>query len=147
MQISGGGAANVGSSNITDGAIINADINAAAGIALSKLSGLIGNPGSFISIETTYAATHSLTTVANQQVLVFATCDVSGTANTIDATLLSYNGVEKHRINSDRSGVGYYDGIFLMYTEIPGAGTANITLTSGATMGNPKIIVIKMMIG
>lgn len=137
----GGGSA-VGSAEITDGAIVDEDINAAAAIALTKLSGLIGNPGSFLSVETSTSTTYSLTTVANQRVVVFAKFWLSGGAGETNATL-AYNGVTKDTTDAMNSTAS--ESNMLMYTEVPGAATANITLTAGAGSFNAvKIIVFKV---
>lgn len=146
MKLGSGGGV-VGSAQITDGAIVNADINAAAAIALTKLSGLVGNPGSFISIETTTGTTHSLTTVANQRVFVFAKGNVATGGGSNRTVTLAYNSVSKD-IAAVLANTSAKESFALGYSEIPGAGTQNITVTIDAdTIENVKIFVVKLMVG
>lgn len=101
-----------------------------------------------ITIETTSGATHSLTTTAGQRVIVLAKGNFNpgGTVNGGNATLV-YNGVTK-----DTSAYGQSGGsssnkypFALMYTETPGAATANVVIaTSTGSVENGMIIVIKI---
>lgn len=139
------GGSQVNSANIVDDAILNADINASAAIALSKLSGLIGNPGSFISIESTIGTTHSLTTVANQKVFVIAITNTN--FGSVQQTVtLAYNGVTKHD-HIDQGASGADHTVVLAYEEIPGAATADITLTASGALHETRIFVVKLMVG
>jgi hypothetical protein len=140
------GGASVTTSEIVDGTIVNADINAAAAIALTKLSGLIGNPGTFLSVEQTTGATHSLTTVANQRVIVIGKCDGAALGGGVAGMTLSYNGVEKDRAGFQADSDNGPDALIAFYSEVPGAGTQNITIgTFGSvTLSNQKILVIKL---
>lgn len=101
-----------------------------------------------ITIETTSGTTHSLTTTANQRVIVFAKGNLNpgGGANGGDATL-AYNAVTKDTVSYGTSG-GSSSTRFpftLMYTETPGAATQNITLaTSTGSVSNGLIVVIKI---
>lgn len=145
MKIGSGGSV-VGSAQITDGAIVNADINNAAAIDLTKLAGLIGNPGNFVSIDVASGATYSLTTVANQKVFVLAVITGDGSGGFTTARL-KYNAVDK-----DTRDVGYYSPeawtAVLMYSEIPGAGTQNVTVTMDAgTVTNCRMVIVKLKIG
>lgn len=92
------------------------------------------------NIETTSSTTtvtHSLTTIAGQRVVVFAKGKkTSGVAG--DITLL-YDGVVKDTISSADSGP-----FALMYTEVPGAGTKNITISNGGS--NEVILVFKSVL-
>ena len=98
-------------------------------------------------IETTAGATHSLTTVAGQAVIVWATGNVNGNSNDRTVTL-KYNGVTKCQTVSDGVGLTGSDQqvpFALMYTEVPGAATANITVDAGAVnVFDVKIIVLKI---
>lgn len=137
---SGGGV--VGSAQITDGAIVNADVNAAAAIVQSKIAGTANGNTDIIAAESSYATTHSLTTVAGQRVVVIASVRPDGAAGLVTVSL-QYNGVTKHStvVGSNSDG----QMVTLMYTEVPGAATANITLTTTAgTLDEPCIMVIKM---
>lgn len=137
---SGGGV--VGSAQITDGAIVNADVNAAAAIVQSKIAGTANGNTDIIAAESSYATTHSLTTVAGQRVLVFATFRPDGAAG-LTTVELKYNGVTKHSASVGSNSDGQM--VMLMYTEVPGAATANITLTSSAgTLLAPCIMVLKL---
>lgn len=94
-------------------------------------------------IETTIGATHSLTTVAGQKVIVWAKGTQVGNASNTNISL-KYNGVTKDSLTA--LDVSSDDQTFsLMYTETPGAGTANITVTTDqATLRDVVIIVMKI---
>lgn len=99
-----------------------------------------------VSSEFTDGATHSLTTTANQRVVVFATGQLH-TASSLNETLtIAYNAVTKQTIVSD-TGNSWSSNIVpfsLTYTETPGAATANIVVASSAgSVSNVKIVVIK----
>jgi hypothetical protein len=88
-------------------------------------------------------ATLSLTTIAGQKVIVIAKGNYSG-ASGADTVLLKYNGVTKDTLAIDGiDSANESNAFMLMYTETPGAATANITVTSGYTLGNIVIIAIK----
>lgn len=107
----------------------------------------VGNPAPFFSIETTTGTTHSLTTVANQRVVVFVKGGFTGTSSL--ATIeLKYNGVTKDSVPMQISASGDDYSFALMYSEVPGAGTQNITVTATlGTISNVKIVVQKLLIG
>lgn len=95
-------------------------------------------------IETTSGTTHSLATVASQQVIVFAKGHYTGTSSDANI-LLNYNGVEKDKVVIDSSSTGDNVPFSLMYTETPGLATQDITVTSSAgSVNDVKIIVIKI---
>lgn len=97
-----------------------------------------------VSVESTAAATHSLTTVADQVVMVIAKGVYTG-ESTEQTVTLAYNGVAKDTvvIDADISSERY--PFTLVYTETPGAATANITLTaSSGTINQPVIMVQKI---
>lgn len=147
MPVFFGGAANVGSAEIVDGAIVNADINAAAAIALTKIASLIGNPGGLISIETTTGVTHSLTTVAGQKVLVFVKGDITDGTGLTRTLTTQYNAVTKDTVLSMGGGGATVNPFAMHYTEIPGAATQNITVAASAgTLSNVVIMVIKLQV-
>lgn len=105
-------------------------------------SDFVANPSEFFSIESSAGASHSLTTNGKQRVLVFASGRVSGDNNDMTVTL-RYNGVGKHAVTL-RSGVSSYGIAFsLMYTEIPAAGTQNITVTTN--LGSVSDVVITVL--
>lgn len=98
-----------------------------------------------ITMESTSSATHSLTTTAGQTVMVWASGQVyfsgSGTAITL---ALKYGGVTKHTYDVDTATSGGDRFAFsLMYTETPGAGTANITM-EGTNLSSVVIMVLKL---
>ena len=142
------GGSNVGSAQINDGAIVNADVNAAAAIAQSKLAGSANGDTDLIAFELTNGATHSLTTVANQRVLVIVRAGIRVNSSTLDGTItVSYGGVGKKTIGWDVPSVGTSSlaPVTLMYTEVPGAATANITVASSVYgLEDVQIVVIKM---
>lgn len=99
-----------------------------------------------ITVETTSGNTHSLTTTAGQRVIVFAKANKTG-AITGSAAKLLYNSVLKDTVDFADAGVSENRRYpyTLMYTETPGAATANIEITQGTgTPANGKIIVIKI---
>jgi hypothetical protein len=105
--------------------------------------------GNTITIETTSGSlTHSLTTIAGQKVVVWA----SGVAllnNSVGITItLAYNGVAKHEKTIDYTGNGRMN-FDLMYTETPGADTQDITLTidGGKSFDETQCKIIVMKIG
>lgn len=96
------------------------------------------------SVETTTGVTHSLTTVAGQTVLVFAKGNVATGSGSNRVVTLAYNGVSKDTVNvvSNTSAKACFA---LGYSEIPGAGTHDITVTISAdTIENVKIFVTKL---
>lgn len=99
----------------------------------------------FPTIETTSGATHSLTTVAGQVVVVWAKADISESSASATITL-KYNGVTKDTaVYTDNDAGAKVTPMALMYTETPGAATQNITLeTSTGSLSNVKIIVMKL---
>src|SRR4051794_4174709 len=86
-----------------------------------------------VSFETTAGTTHSLTTVANEKVLVIAKGSTTGGTVT-----LSYNGVQKDSVTTTANRSAWC----LMYTETPGAATANIII--GGSDSEYVIIGIKL---
>lgn len=136
MQIFGGGSSSVASANIQDDSILNADINSAAAIAQSKIAGSTNGNTDLIAVEVATSSPMSVTTVAGQRLVVMACGYANGAPGAIT---LAYNGVAKCVTQSNDYGNG--DQPFaLMYSEVPGAGTQNITC--GGTV--QKIIVIKI---
>jgi hypothetical protein len=145
MGIFTGGGSQVGSAQINDGAIVNADVNAAAGIAQSKIAGNANAAGDIVSVETTAGVTHALTTLAGERVLVIAKGNLSdgtGTARTIS---LNYNGVAQDSVVTTGGGSATRIGFCLTYTAIHGADTQNITVTTtGGALENVDIMVLKL---
>jgi len=100
------------------------------------------------TIETTAGTTHSLTTTANQKVIVWATGLTSiptGSPGQITVDL-KYDGTLKKSTTPrivDTTG-GTRIPFFLMYTETPGAGTKNVTVTASETFFDVTIIVMKI---
>jgi len=97
-----------------------------------------------ITIETTTGTTHSLTTTANQRVIVWAKGRSTDSGSNTDI-LLNYNGVQKDIVSlgEDGSTSNVIFPFSLMYTETPGAATQNITITGG-TVSEAVIIVMKI---
>ena len=111
-------------------------------------SDLKGNPAPFYSIEETVGTTHSLTTVANQKVLVIVKGDFTGSSNQ-QTISLKYDGVDKDTVEVRHSSASNgFLPFTLMYTEVPGAATKNITVTvSVGTIARVRITVQKLLIG
>ena len=100
-----------------------------------------------IEIETTAGATHSLTTVANQKVIVWAKGELHAVSAGAGSrtVLLKYNGVTKDTVVPYNENVTTYRSFALMYTETPGAGTHDITVTVDSdSIANVVIIVMKI---
>lgn len=137
------GGTTVSGATIQDESIYNADIAPDASIARSKLN----ITGGSIQVETTVGATHSLTTLAGQIVMVFGFCDVEQGHFGNEVVTLSYNSVTKDTAQSDDDNISANIRLSyaLAYTETPGAATANIVLASGTgTIQNPRIFVLKI---
>jgi hypothetical protein len=117
----------------------------AAGTATGATGATLVTPTSFGPvIETTSGATHSLTTIADQRVVVWVKGQFTGVSTDTTVTL-SYNGVSKDTVLVDPSSSGDNVPFALMYTETPGAATADITVTtSGGSVADVKIIVLKI---
>lgn len=139
-----GGASNISSSQIVDGTIINADIAAAAAIAQSKIAAGLNANTDLFTIERTEGTTHSLTTLANQRVVVFVTGTNTDGTGTLRTNNVKYGGVTKATCISDGAGSATNPPIAMNYTEVPGAATADITVdTDGGTLSNVVILVLK----
>lgn len=137
------GGSNVASAQIIDGSIVNADVNAAAAIAQSKLAGIAGAAGDLLAVEHTAGATHSLVTTGNEIVVVFAKGAFTGDSNEQTVTL-AYNAVAKDTTNIRLAASGNKGNFIVMYTERPAAGTQNVTVAVGAgTLSDVDIIVLK----
>lgn len=105
------------------------------------LMGLAADP----AISTAATTTLSLTTIANQRVIVWAKGDVDNSFVNGDTTItLAYNGVTKDSARIHTPAANAATGTIpftLMYTETPGAATQNITVSGGQ---NVVIIVLKL---
>jgi len=98
-------------------------------------------------IETTIGTTHSLTTVADEKVIVWAKGTIVIDPLSARTVSLKYDGTTKDTIASVGCGAGGDMTVpfSLQYTETPGAGTKNITVTtSGGTLARVVIIVMKI---
>lgn len=118
----------------TDTARAITPANLAAGIAAAL--------NDLIIIETTAGATHSLTTIASQKVIVWAKGNINQTGG-IQTVNLKYNSVTKDTSSIFQGNTNEPASFSLMYTEVPGAATANITV-DGVTVENVVIIVLKV---
>ena len=119
MPLAGGGSGSVTGVNIVDGSISNADIASNAAIASSKID---------MAIYSVAGTTLSITTTATSKVQVFA----KGTGNNAGAgwLKLNYDGVQKDIVNIHGGNSAFVvQCMTCMYTEVPGAGTKNITIT------------------
>lgn len=108
---------------------------------LATTAFVIANSGP-ITLETTTGVTHSLVTTAVQRVIVWAKGTVSNNGSTAGIAL-KYGGTQKDVIVTINTAVD--QSFSLMYTETPGAATANITVeTSYGSLTNVVIIVMKI---
>lgn len=98
-------------------------------------SDLIG-ANALVQIVSGTGTTLSLTTIANQKVVVIATGYQNSAGGTIPTLELKYDGTTKHSVVNERNNIPFT----LMYSETPGAGTKNITVTTTAgTIANVVI--------
>lgn len=124
------------------------------GTGASTAAGARSNLGvKAVDYEGTTSTTHSLTTVASEEVAVWAKgwLNMSGDGTAAVVTL-NYNAVEKDRVEIQFSSNDTFAGdvplnnarepFALMYFETPGAATQNITVsTTAGTLTNVKIMV------
>lgn len=101
------------------------------------------------SVVSSSTTTLSLTTLAGQRVVVMAkgTSQPGSAASFSDTILLKYNGVTKDTVTiaGDTDATVPYYGFSLMYTEVPGAGTHDITVTCGSSVSD--VVIIAQIIG
>lgn len=122
---------------------IDAIVAAGAPAATATTTGLVYLP----VIETTAGATHSLTTVANEKVIVWVKGYLTESSSNNTTITLSYNSVAKDTTvaNENDSTNNLTHPFALMYTETPGAATADITVTtSQGSLSAVVIIVLKI---
>lgn len=122
---------------------IDAIVAAGAPAATTTTTGLSYIP----IIETTTGTTHSLTTVAGQQVIVWAKGNVAYTSAGAQSgnVTLSYSGVQKDVTIPYNENNTINKTFSLMYTETPGAATEDITVAASfGTIANVVIIVLKI---
>lgn len=145
--VTGGGASNISSDQITDETIANVDVAVNAGIEQHKIEPSQMDNTDLIAFESTDGVSHSLTTVAGQRVLVRVTGNVNVTNAVATVTVLD-NGVSKQTVNAGGTGAGGSQraGFAMEYTELRGAVTANITVTTSiGSIENCIITVTKLM--
>lgn len=118
---------------------------ATAGDSNGETGAVLVRPNNFGPlVETTTGVTHSLTTTTGQRVVVWASGEVSVGVGATVTVNLKYNAVTKHTVSLGSASADGSDRAFsLMYTETPGAATANITV-DGGTLANVVIIVLKL---
>lgn len=149
MPVFTGGGSSVGTAEINDGAIVNVDVNAAANIALTKLAGLIGNPGSFISIEQVSAATTNVTVDGNTRILILAKGHLDDIGNETITVQLRQQTVVKDTVIANAGSAADQVPFALMYSEVPANGTYTVDVVEDDAAGgasNVKIIVIKLRV-
>lgn len=98
------------------------------------------------SVQVASAATLSVTTTAGQRIICWAKGDLASSGSVAVTVTIKYNTTVKDTITidqSDNGGVGWTVPFTGMYSEVPGAGTQNITInTSGGSINNPVIMVL-----
>ena len=98
-----------------------------------------------VTVEVGTGATKSLTTVADQRVVVIAKGNLTP-GTTSRNVLLNYNAVQKDIVVIKQGATADVVPFCLEYTEIPGAATHDITVTtSGGTLANIVILVFKIL--
>ena len=93
-----------------------------------------------VSIYSASGTTLALTTTANQKVIVWAKGSITSDASD-HTVLLNYNAVQKDIVNASATNTRQA-AFALQYTETPGAGTQNITVTSSQALSNVVIIAL-----
>ena len=83
--------------------------------------------------------TYSLTTTANQRVIVWFAGKTTTYSNNGDV-YLKYNGVTKQHLQVPPG----YTPVSLQYSEIPGAGTHNITVEGDIGTTDASLIIMKL---
>lgn len=83
----------------------------------------------YVQVFSATGTTLSITTIANQKVVVMVSGLQDSAGGTNPTISLLYDGVTKHSIVN---GQGNNTPFSLMYSESPGAGTKNITVTTSA---------------
>jgi hypothetical protein len=111
-------------------------LNASGQLDLSFLRSLV--------IETTSGTSHSLTTVAGQTVIVWAKGIMGITGGGSGNATLSYNGVQKDIVSGTSNSAVIAVPFSLIYTEVPGAATHNITVAGSVSVSEVVIIVLKI---
>lgn len=102
--------------------------------------------GNTVTVETSTSSTYSLTTTASQTVIVMCKAVMSGNGWNGNV-FLNYNGVAQDQAQIRLQGGGFtaYQPYQLQYTAVPGAATANITVTSDTgTIQQIVLIIIKI---
>lgn len=117
------------------------------GTAFRILTPLASNKS--VEVITNASDTYSLTTIANEQVIVFAKGYNVGDNNTAHTVSLKYNGVTKDSVSCRYTDALDTDAFSLMYTETPGAATHDITVdttrtANGASVASVVMIIIKI---
>jgi len=95
------------------------------------------------TVGTSSTATLSVTTSGTETIMVWAKASHEGGGSASNAIIsLKYNAVTKDTVVSD-DGAAASGSVALQYTEVPAAGTQDITLTtSSGTLANIKIMYI-----
>ena len=101
-----------------------------------------------IVVSSVAASILSLVTVASDQVIVWAKGTITGSASSGSVALI-YDGVTKDAMAIKQAAADDQTAYSLMYSEAPGAATANVVTsiiaTGALTITNPKIIIQKIV--
>jgi hypothetical protein len=103
-----------------------------------------GGGGGGVVIETTTGVTHSLVTTSGQVVVVWAKGSHTGSSG-LQTIYLKYNGVTKDSVQSRQERSWQYNPFSLMYTETPGAGTNDVTVTTPFSTIEDVVIIIQII--
>ncbi len=121
--------------------------NSDAKVATQKATKAYVDANVGVESEFTAAATHSLTTTATQKVVVWAKGSLAKTAAGATSITISlkYNNVTKDTVVPYNENTTTNRAWALMYTETPGAATADITVTTdGGSLSEVVIMVLKI---
>lgn len=102
-------------------------------------------PAGAPTVSSSLTPTLSLTTAAGQAVVVWAKYRIASNGGTSPTITLKYNGVTKDTVET--ASAGGLSGVpgTLMYTEVPGAATQDVTVeTSAGSIDSVVIIALKI---
>lgn len=119
---------------------LNVQANATSVIASSTLTGRI-------ITTSTAGASLSLSTVATDQVTVWARGTISGSTSAGSVAVI-YNGVTKDALEVKQAAAADQTAFSLMYSETPGAASQTVVVSvianGNLSINNPRIIIQKI---
>ena len=146
MPVFTGGGSAVGSAEINDGAIVNADVNAAAAIAQSKIAGIAGAAGDLIDVVYETDSSVDVVLDGKTKIVVIAKGNYVDIGNETQTATLRQDTVVKDTTQVNLGSTADQEGFCLMYSETPAADTYTIDVITSDPSGvaNVKIMVFKI---